>query len=103
MNEIRTAAVLLAISATGMAAAAQEGAIMPETTKERLRLGAEVIVKLDDGAPQTTLENMREEFPFLADATKAYALGDVWTRPASTAAPAKSRPSRSSPPWARGI
>lgn len=24
---------------------------------------------------------MRQEFPFLADATEAYALGDVWARP----------------------
>lgn len=24
---------------------------------------------------------MREEFPFLAEATEAYALGDVWSRP----------------------
>lgn len=24
---------------------------------------------------------MREEFPFLAEATQAYALGDVWSRP----------------------
>ncbi|MFQ6548624.1 carboxymuconolactone decarboxylase family protein [Aestuariibius sp. 2305UL40-4] len=54
---------------------------MPETTQERLRLGADVILRLNNGVPQTTLKNMREEFPFLADATQAYALGDVWTRP----------------------
>ncbi|MEJ6394390.1 carboxymuconolactone decarboxylase family protein [Gymnodinialimonas sp. 2305UL16-5] len=54
---------------------------MPDTTEERLQLGADVIVRLNNGVPQTTLENMREEFPFLADATQAYALGDVWTRP----------------------
>ncbi|MBD9496702.1 carboxymuconolactone decarboxylase family protein [Ensifer sp. ENS05] len=30
---------------------------------------------------QPNLERMRQEFPFLADATEAYALGDVWARP----------------------
>ncbi len=31
--------------------------------------------------PQNNLENMRREFPFIAEATEAYALGDVWSRP----------------------
>ncbi len=31
--------------------------------------------------PQRSLERMRQEFPFLAEATEAYALGDVWSRP----------------------
>lgn len=65
--------------ATG--AHAQEAATMADTTEERLRQGADVILKLNAGVPQTMLENMRQEFPFLADATQAYALGDVWTRP----------------------
>jgi 4-carboxymuconolactone decarboxylase len=51
-----------------------------QTTEERLRQGAAVIEKLSRGQAQPTLERMRKEFPFLADATEAYALGDVWSR-----------------------
>ncbi|WP_299867318.1 carboxymuconolactone decarboxylase family protein [uncultured Roseobacter sp.] len=76
-------AVALTIGLTISPATAQtdEGRTMPDTTQERLQQGADVILKLNNGVPQTTLENMRQEFPFLADATQAYALGDVWTRP----------------------
>lgn len=52
-----------------------------QTTQERLRKGDEVILSLNKGQPQQTLERMRQEFPFLADATQGYALGDVWSRP----------------------
>lgn len=51
------------------------------TTEERSRRGAEVIRDLNNGESQPTLEAMRQEFPFLAEATEAYALGDVWSRP----------------------
>ncbi|MGY0832517.1 carboxymuconolactone decarboxylase family protein [Azospirillum argentinense] len=51
------------------------------TTEERAKRGGEVIRSLNNGQPQPTLERMREEFPFLAEATEAYALGDVWSRP----------------------
>ncbi len=83
MHKFTLSAIALAISFSMSPANAQadEGSTMPDTTEERLQLGAEVILKLNNGVPQTTLENMREEFPFLADATQAYALGDVWTRP----------------------
>ncbi|WP_299630639.1 carboxymuconolactone decarboxylase family protein [uncultured Roseobacter sp.] len=76
-------AVALTIGLTMSPATAQtdEERTMPDTTQERLQQGADVILKLNNGVPQTTLENMRQEFPFLADATQAYALGDVWTRP----------------------
>ncbi|WP_299503699.1 carboxymuconolactone decarboxylase family protein [uncultured Roseobacter sp.] len=76
-------AVALTIGLTMSPATAQtdEGGTMSDTTQERLQQGADVILKLNNGVPQTTLENMRQEFPFLADATQAYALGDVWTRP----------------------
>ena len=50
------------------------------TLEERLQRGDAVILKLNKGQRQSTLENMRKEFPFLADATQAYALGDVWSR-----------------------
>ena len=53
----------------------------PQTTEERLKRGDAVVRGLNNGAPQPALERMREEFPFLADATHGYALGDVWSRP----------------------
>lgn len=51
------------------------------TTDARSARGAEVIRTLNNGKQQPTLEGMRREFPFLAQATEAYALGDVWSRP----------------------
>ena len=56
-------------------------AVLADTVEERSQRGNEVILKLNNGVPQQTLERMREEFPFLAEATEAYALGDVWSRP----------------------
>jgi len=52
-----------------------------QTLQERLSQGDAVVRSLNNGAPQPTLERMRQEFPFLAEATHAYALGDVWSRP----------------------
>ncbi|MFZ5779052.1 MAG: carboxymuconolactone decarboxylase family protein [Pseudomonadota bacterium] len=54
---------------------------LAQTTEERRQRGAGVIRNLNNGAEQPTLERMRQEFPFLAEATEAYALGDVWSRP----------------------
>lgn len=51
------------------------------TLDERLQRGDAVVRSLNNGEPQQVLERMRQEFPFLADATEAYALGDVWSRP----------------------
>lgn len=51
------------------------------TTEARSDRGAEVIRSLNQGENQPNLEAMREEFPFLAEATEAYALEDVWSRP----------------------
>lgn len=56
-------------------------AAFADTTQERLRRGDAVIRELNNGAPQPVLERLRKEFPFLAEATEAYALGDVWSRP----------------------
>ncbi|CAH0343265.1 carboxymuconolactone decarboxylase family protein [Rhizobium sp. CECT 9324] len=56
-------------------------AALAQTTDERRERGAAVIRSLNNGVTQPTLEGMRREFPFLADATEAYALGDVWSRP----------------------
>jgi 4-carboxymuconolactone decarboxylase len=50
------------------------------TTEERLKRGDAVIRSLNKGAPQPALERLRQEFPFLAEATEGYALGDVWSR-----------------------
>ncbi|WP_236846686.1 MULTISPECIES: carboxymuconolactone decarboxylase family protein [unclassified Bosea (in: a-proteobacteria)] len=52
-----------------------------ETSEERRKRGEAVVRSLNNGVPQPALERMRQEFPFLADATEAYALGDVWSRP----------------------
>lgn len=51
------------------------------TVEERRDRGAQVVLKLNNGVAQQNLEDMRQEFPFLAEATEAYALGDVWSRP----------------------
>ena len=52
-----------------------------QTIEDRLKRGEAVIRELNRGQPQPALERMRQEFPFLAEATEAYALGDVWSRP----------------------
>ncbi|HEV7328383.1 MAG TPA: carboxymuconolactone decarboxylase family protein [Bosea sp. (in: a-proteobacteria)] len=51
-----------------------------ESSEERRKRGEAVIRSLNRGEPQPALERMRQEFPFLAEATEAYALGDVWSR-----------------------
>lgn len=70
----RTAAAMLLIAALSAAAQAQPA-------EERQRRGDAVVRELNNGAPQPVLEHMRQEFPFLADATQSYALGEVWSRP----------------------
>ncbi len=71
---LRTLAVALMLATAPATAFAQ-------TTQERLQRGEAVIQSLNNGQPQPTLERMRQEFPFLAEATQGYALGDVWSRP----------------------
>lgn len=46
----------------------------------RRQRGEAVISSLNGGQPQPALEAMRQEFPFLAEATEGYALGEVWSR-----------------------
>lgn len=67
--------------ATAVLFAALPTEALSQTTEERRQRGAAVIRSLNDGAAQPVLERMRQEFPFLAEATEAYALGDVWSRP----------------------
>ncbi|MGU3494014.1 carboxymuconolactone decarboxylase family protein [Xanthobacteraceae bacterium A53D] len=55
--------------------------VAADSTQERQRRGDAVIRSLNNGQPQPNLERLRQEFPFLAQATEAYALGDVWSRP----------------------
>lgn len=79
---VHTALASYALAALSLAifpttAAAAQGT----TTEARTHRGAEVIRSLNKGKAQPTLEAMRREFPFLAEATEAYALGDVWSRP----------------------
>jgi 4-carboxymuconolactone decarboxylase len=46
----------------------------------RFQRGMEVLDNLNRGKPQPVFEAMRRDFPFLAQATASYALGDVWGR-----------------------
>lgn len=46
----------------------------------RFQRGMEVLSDLNRGKPQPVFEAMRREFPFLAESTASYALGDVWGR-----------------------
>lgn len=50
------------------------------TTDARVARGEEVLRSLNNGQPQPIFEAMRQEFPFLAEATAGYALGEVWGR-----------------------
>lgn len=46
----------------------------------RISKGQAVVQQLNNGKPQPALEAMRRDFPFLAEATAGFALGDVWGR-----------------------
>lgn len=69
---------VVALAATALATAFDTAAA--QTTDERRRRGEEVIRSLNNGRPQPALERLRQEFPFLAEATENFALGDVWSR-----------------------
>ena len=47
---------------------------------DRRERGLEMIRSLNNGADQPTLENLRNEFPFLAEAIAGFALGEVWSQ-----------------------
>jgi 4-carboxymuconolactone decarboxylase len=51
------------------------------TDQDRYQRGEAMIRTLNAGESQATLEGLRREFPFLADAITGYAMGDVWARP----------------------
>jgi 4-carboxymuconolactone decarboxylase len=46
----------------------------------RWQKGLQAIEELSGGAGQPVLESLQKDFPFLADATLEYSLGDVWSR-----------------------
>lgn len=71
----------LAFAGMTVVIAAMPALARSTTTDARSARGADVIRTLNNGQNQPTLEAMRQEFPFLAEATEAYALGDVWSRP----------------------
>ena len=48
------------------------------TMADREARGLEMVKALNRGASQPTLENLRQEFPFLADVVAGFALGEVW-------------------------
>ena len=70
----------LRAAAAAFVIAAMPAPTIAETSEERRKRGEAVIRSLNKGEPQPALERMRQEFPFLAEATEAYALGDVWSR-----------------------
>ena len=51
-----------------------------QTMQERMQRGDATVLRLNNGQTQSNLGRMRQEFPFLAEATQAHALGDVWSR-----------------------
>lgn len=70
----------LRAAAAAFAIVAMPAPVIAETSDERRKRGEAVIRSLNKGEAQPALERMRQEFPFLAEATEAYALGDVWSR-----------------------
>jgi 4-carboxymuconolactone decarboxylase len=59
---------------------AQEAKSNNMNQSERKQKGIQVISELSGGAGQPALEALQKDFPFLADATLEYSLGDVWSR-----------------------
>ncbi|WP_332305887.1 carboxymuconolactone decarboxylase family protein [Rhizobium sp. GR12] len=74
-------AIFPTVLAIAMLAGNAAAVANPQRLDDRLRRGDEVIRSLNNGKPQPNLEGLRQEFPFLAEATEGYALGEVWSRP----------------------
>jgi len=77
LNRIKCCAGTAILAVATLAIPALSNASDIQTRRDQ---GSDVIKKLNRGNDQSVLETMRKEFPFLADATEAYALGDVWGR-----------------------
>lgn len=69
---------LLPIAGTNAMAASTEPAVPGNSP--RFDNGMQVLRDLNNGQPQPVFEAMRRDFPFLAEGTASYALGDVWGR-----------------------
>jgi 4-carboxymuconolactone decarboxylase len=69
--------LLTALAAWQAHASSSAAPVNPDPRQER---GLQVLRELNRGQPQPVFEAMRREFPFLADSTASYALGDVWGR-----------------------
>lgn len=54
--------------------------LFPAYADDRVAKGEAVLKELNSGKSQPVFEKMRRDFPFLAEATAGYALGDVWGR-----------------------
>ena len=65
---------------TSIPAEAQELKNNNMTQSNRRQKGLDVIKELSNDAGQPVLTDLQKDFPFLADATLEYALGDVWGR-----------------------
>jgi 4-carboxymuconolactone decarboxylase len=74
------AALTLTLAAASVHAAPT--APPPGSSGESARVdrGLRVLSELNGGGQQPVFESMRRDFPFLAEATAGYALGDVWGR-----------------------
>lgn len=57
-----------------------QGPVSSAGEAARVERGMRVLSELTGGAEQPVFEAMRRDFPFLAEATAGYALGDVWGR-----------------------
>lgn len=71
------AALMLTASTSALATA---NASAGTANSPRYDKGMQVLRNLNNGQPQPVFEAMRREFPFLAESTASYALGDVWGR-----------------------
>jgi 4-carboxymuconolactone decarboxylase len=52
----------------------------PAAADERQARGEALVLELNNGRPQPTLEALRRDFPMLADGIAGYALGEVWAQ-----------------------
>lgn len=76
-NLLLAAGLLLTASTSALATAAVPAG---PASSHRYDKGLQVLRDLNNGKPQPVFEAMRREFPFLAESTASYALGDVWGR-----------------------
>ena len=64
-----------------LALATTSPVVAQQSESDRRKRGEDIIRSLNAGQDHTTLEGLRRDFPFLADAIAGYALGEVWSRP----------------------